>query len=1179
MKRELTESVRVSAIRSIGTLCAFVNLADFSSRIIHPLARVLADPASSVLRADAMETLLALAGQMRLDYAIYIPMIDRILRNEKIQNAKYELFVSRLLKNQADDDANELAQQERGNDADEFEPVEAVKKLHINAGGLRKAWENAQRSTKEDWSEWIRRFSVEIVRESPSPALRSCLSLAQDYHPLVQELFCAGFYSCWMQLPDLLKEDLVASLERALSSPTIPQEILQTLLNLAEFMEHFDQPLPVDPTMLGALAEKCHAYAKALRYKEIEFQSSPLTTLGAMITIYTELQEPESARGVLRFAQQTTKIEFVESWFEKLGRWEDALSGYEEKQADDPANIELMIGRIRCLDALGLSAKILRLVKEKWLFVDGEGRRRIAPVGAYAAWNMQSWDSLVDYAQAIPEFSHEGAFYRAVSAIEKLEYAKAEHYIALCRELADPEVTALVGESYARAYDSIVRLQKIAELEEVIEYKTCEREERRRAIVATWTARLLGMERSVGLWEGMLAVRGLVLSAHEDLDVQLKFVSLCQKTGRLNVANEKLNKLMGFDSAPAALNASAAWIESAHPRVKFACAKQLWVSGRSEQAIARLRELLDAERAQGDAAWTAHLGADAKRKLLARAHIALAAWRLQQMESGTMWMNVEHVIESMKKALDCDPKWYKAWRAWALLNFEIVSSMEANGVNEPRMVECIVHALQGFFQSIALSPQASFQDTLRLLSLWFRHGGLKEVAEEMSANFLAVAMSTWLQTIPQLIARIHSSVPLIREKLYELLVRVGTAHPQALIYPLTVASKSHSSARVHAAEKLMDELRRDKSDLTDQALMVSKELIRTAILWPEMWHEGLEEASKLFFAEKNVHGMLEVLERLHGQTEKPKTLREISFLHAFGRELDEGRAWCERYRVSGAMADVHQAWASYFRVYRSIVKQLPQLVSLELDDVSPKLKRARDLELCVPGTYRANSGLIRIAKFDATLAVITSKQRPRKITIHGSDGKSYQFLLKGHEDLRQDERVMQLFELINSLLHNDSSTSRQQLSIRRYPVVPLSQNSGVIGWIPHTETLHQLIRQYREKEKITLNKEVRLIAQVAPDYEQLPVLQKIEAFEYAWGNSDGNDLARVLWQQSQNSEVWLERRTNFTRSIAVMSMVGYVLGLGDRHPSNLMLDKISGRIAHVDFGDCKPHTDSHVCVR
>ena len=35
-----------------------------------------------------------------------------------------------------------------------------------------------------------------------------------------------------------------------------------------------------------------------------------------------------------------------------------------------------------------------------------------------------------------------------------------------------------------------------------------------------------------------------------------------------------------------------------------------------------------------------------------------------------------------------------------------------------------------------------------------------------------------------------------------------------------------------------------------------------------------------------------------------------------------------------------------------------------------------------------------------------------------------------------------------------------------------------------------------------------------------------------------------------------------------MSMAGYILGLGDRHPSNLMLERVSGRVVHIDFGDC-----------
>lgn len=121
-----------------------------------------------------------------------------------------------------------------------------MKKLKVNEQSLKKAWETSQRSTKEDWVEWIRRFSVELLRESPSPALRSCLSLAQDYPPLVRELFNAGFVSCWNELHEQFQDELVHSLETALLSPTIPPEILQVLLNLAEFMEHDDKPLPID---------------------------------------------------------------------------------------------------------------------------------------------------------------------------------------------------------------------------------------------------------------------------------------------------------------------------------------------------------------------------------------------------------------------------------------------------------------------------------------------------------------------------------------------------------------------------------------------------------------------------------------------------------------------------------------------------------------------------------------------------------------------------------------------------------------------------------------------------------------------------------------------------------------------------------------------------------------------
>lgn len=265
---------------------------------------------------------------------------------------------------------------------------------------------------------------------------------------------------------------------------------------------------------------------------------------------------------------------------------------------------------------------------------------------------------------------------------------------------------------------------------------------------------------------------------------------------------------------------------------------------------------------------------------------------------------------------------------------------------------------------------------------------------------------------------------------------------------------------------------------------------------------------------------------------------------------------------------MEQAWDLYYMVFRKINKQLPQLTKLELQYISPKLMSARNLELAIPGAYRSGEPIVRIESFNPTLTVISSKQRPRRLTINGSNGKDFQYLLKGHEDLRQDERVMQLFGLVNTLLSDDAETFKRHLNIHRYPVIPLSPNSGLIGWVPHCDTLHTLIKDYRESRKILINIEHRLMLQMAPDYDNLQLLGKVEVFEYALENTTGQDLFKVLWLKSKNSEIWLERRTTYTRSLAVMCMVGYILGLGDRHPSNLMLDRLTGKIIHIDFGDC-----------
>lgn len=65
----------------------------------------------------------------------------------------------------------------------------------------------------------------------------------------------------------------------------------------------------------------------------------------------------------------------------------------------------------------------------------------------------------------------------------------------------------------------------------------------------------------------------------------------------------------------------------------------------------------------------------------------------------------------------------------------------------------------------------------------------------------------------------------------------------------------------------MNSMRQHSSLIVEQAKVVSEELLRVAILWNEMWREGLEEASRHYYIEHDNEAMLARLEPLHTKIE------------------------------------------------------------------------------------------------------------------------------------------------------------------------------------------------------------------------------------------------------------------------------------------------------------------------
>ncbi|CAN1141587.1 Serine/threonine-protein kinase TOR [Linum perenne] len=346
--------IRRAAIKTLTRLIPRVQVTGHISSLVHHLKLVL-DGKNDELRKDAVDALCCLAHALGEDFTIFIPSLHKLLLKHRLRHKEFDDIEGRLRRREpliSASTAQRLGRRStlelisdplNDTDNDPYEDGTDVQRQlrghQVNDGRLRTAGEASQRSTKEDWAEWMRHFSIELLKESPSPALRTCARLAQLQPFVGRELFAAGFVSCWAQLNEASQKQLVRSLEMAFSSPNIPPEILATLLNLAEFMEHDEKPLPIDIRLLGALAEKCRAFAKALHYKEMVFEgartkkmdANPVAVVEDLIHINNQLHQHEAAVGILTYAQLHLGVQLKESWYEKLQRWDDALRAYTSK--------------------------------------------------------------------------------------------------------------------------------------------------------------------------------------------------------------------------------------------------------------------------------------------------------------------------------------------------------------------------------------------------------------------------------------------------------------------------------------------------------------------------------------------------------------------------------------------------------------------------------------------------------------------------------------------------------------------------------------------------------------------------------------------------------------------------------------------------------------------------------
>eukprot|EP00760_Papus_ankaliazontas_P006497 PhM_4_TR13063/c0_g1_i1/m.63637/K07203/MTOR, FRAP, TOR; serine/threonine-protein kinase mTOR len=938
-------------------------------------------------------------------------------------------------------------------------------------------------------------------------------------------------------------------------------------------------------SIISATSE-ANLLAKALHYCEISFieaseedNLSDSETSNLLMDLYQQLALPEAASGLLERLFHYSKkhcdsgaeemvMEKIAvgrgqgAAFEKLQIYSRAIDTYSKRieDAHDQGMIPdhaAVAGLSRCYKVNGYWQELLTLVKASWDVSNMEQRATLASQSALAAWFLGDWDELNVLSAALPPERVD--FFKAITNIHIKNFDAALVNIESCRMVHDQNLSSLVGESYHRAYEVIAELQNLSELEEVIMYMQAE--ERRPVLRSMWSRRLASLAPIPKLWQTALAIRSLVLKPEDDVESWTKFISICRKWDRPHMAEYALSRLLQMDIR-SNLILDISQVVHADGRIVTAYLKHLRHVGHLETALEMLTLYVDQ---------VSQLP-DIEKEMRARFHLTLGEWQ-QEVDVELSGDDVlSAVFKHLDIAKDLDKNSFRAWHSWAMINLHAAARYGDShqstllSDDEPRLRH-LVAALQGFVQSVHLSHEViGMQDVLRILFIWFNHGHNKVLLKEMELGLEKLSLDTWLAVIPQLISRIDIIRTNVRAQIHRLLCRLGAEHPHALIYPLTVCSKSgEDSLRQTAARSVLESVHRAKPVLVEETALISDELIRVAMSWWDRWFEAIENVGRNRGENTNPEVYRTHLGQLMALLENPKTRDEKLCQKSLAAHLT--RMW--KFVEIGKLND---AWFVLRQVHAKLQEKLqhyPKTILLE--EVSPVLAEKVASCVTVPGTYKQKGQEITISGFGKEIRVITSKQRPRRITIRGQDGRDYLFLLKGHEDLRMDERVMQLFGLINTLFENDAHLS-SILSITRYSVVPLSENVGLIRWIENTDTIYTLITAYRNLHSIPLFSEVNMMINLADvkhmnDLAAFPKTRKRELLQYVFDNTPSNDLRHIFWERNENSETWLEYRTNFMRSTAMMSIVGYVLGLGDRHLNNIMLHK-KGKTIHIDFGDC-----------
>ncbi|KNC55970.1 DNA-dependent protein kinase catalytic subunit [Thecamonas trahens ATCC 50062] len=483
-----------------------------------------------------------------------------------------------------------------------------------------------------------------------------------------------------------------------------------------------------------------------------------------------------------------------------------------------------------------------------------------------------------------------------------------------------------------------------------------------------------------------------------------------------------------------------------------------------------------------------------------------------------------------------------------------------------------------------------------------------EARAAFRAGWEAVPEWVVLRWVPQLVAML-SDEGSVGEVVSEVVQRVAEAYPQAVYFPYTVSEAGMSAAAIARNGGIKAALATPARPLLERMVAEFDRLTHPHLRWKDfltelkqlLRHNAMDEAVALWRDE-----MVPSLFQKSGADEMTRAFASYSEVRKLVSEFGSdgsGLKALGRKRANNAVNTMNEMLLN--RLAHQKKNRVP--LQTKLEAYSPWLASfasAYDTaeRVLVPGQFEGlrskpvEEEMTAVSSFGAHLLVLQSIRLPKRISIHGSDEADSLWLVKGGEDLRLDQRVQQLFGEMNRVLAEDPLAAARSLHVARYAVVPCTVRVGLIEWMRKTKPLKDLIsEEIAARERAVTSSARRRVGSdkgalrtataafakfiharerngdtTGQMYERMfmrgSVKDAVSNYHAAVKCVPWDALRAAVLKLAAGPEALLAVRGQFVTSLAVFNMCSYVVGIGDRHLANLLLDLSTGGLVGIDYG-------------